>query len=115
MPDKTTGERIVEEWRSSHGYTDPLVGLPDLSRRIDEALITALATAEGEVENPVYRIVFADQDVGDHIIWIEGDPGETKRLAYEAFEFHQRNWNCKLMVEIANRPEHIGRLKGDPS
>lgn len=47
---KTTGERIVEEWRSSHGYTDPLVGLPDLSRRIDEALITTMATAEGEVE-----------------------------------------------------------------
>ncbi len=47
---KTTGEIIVEDWRTAHGYTDPLAGLSDLSRRIDEALLSAIATAEGDVE-----------------------------------------------------------------
>ena len=43
---KTTGQRIVDEWRSYHGYMDPLKGLPDLSRRIDQALETANAEVE---------------------------------------------------------------------
>jgi len=105
---KTTGQRLVEECLSQMGTTKIAAEYPEtvsyLSRRIDQALETANASA---VENPVYRIVFADQDVGDHIVWIEGEPEDTKRLAIEAFLFHQINWNCKLMVEIANRPEHV--------
>ena len=73
---------------------------------IDRIIAANLLAPESLVDNPVYRIVFADQDVGDHIIWIEGDPQETRRCALESFAFHQQNWNCKLMVEIANRPEH---------
>lgn len=45
---KTTGQRIVEEWREDFDSAEDLSegAVLDLSRRIDEAL----ATAEGEVE-----------------------------------------------------------------
>jgi len=64
------------------------------------------------VSNPVYLLVYADQDISDEHFWVEGDPVSSRSAAVEAFRLRSKNWTCKLFVEIADHlnPDQIAEV-----